>query len=344
MFEKINKIWYSKSMDEVDKQVIEKLNKLEEAYDEFSLLLEASEIITDNKLFIYYSAEKKKIESVAKEFKLYKGILKEIEENEELKCIEKDSSLKAKLLQENQVLTEQAKAKLNSIKIMLANGDSFNDQKAIIEISNKNGSEKVQEIIKSLELYASKNNIELKKEDLSTERINLYFSGLEIYEKLKAFSGKIKIVYRGNVSFASFAILNEDYEIISLRDEDIEVQTLKAGGAGGQHINKTESAIRVKHIPTGITAECEDERSQTANKAKAIENLKRKIMQKNQQSRDKNLNLQRKNLKNAVFSDTPSIIFDYDKNLVINCKNKKEYKLNSILNGELSLLFSEQNF
>lgn len=341
MFVKFNYFCYINCMSERESKFIERLSKIEEEYDEVCALLEANEIVTDNKLYLFYSKTKKQIEYFADGFKNYKKLICEINDSEELIAIETDEDLKKQLRQEIESLRERSEKKLNELKVALSNNNALTDQIAVIEISSKNECEKLQDVILSIKAFAEKNNISFETEILSSERINIKLSGMGAYDKLKNLSGNIRIINKGNAFIICLVVLSVNNDNIEFNESDILVQTLKSGGAGGQHINKTESAVRVKHIPTGITAECEDERSQTANKIKAIENLKNKITQKNLQNQAKNIELQRKNLKNAVFSDTANLIFDYDKNFVTACKTKNTYNLKEILYGEISLLLSE---
>ena len=123
--------------------------------------------------------------------------------------------------------------------------------------------------------------------------------------------------------------------------EDVEIETLKSGGAGGQHINKTESAIRLVHKPTGLSVVCQDERSQLMNKKRAFENLERKIKLKIDQESKNDIIFQRKNIKNALFSSTSALTFNFDKNNVFCNKTKKYYDLKEILKGNLQIIWSD---
>ena len=126
-----------------------------------------------------------------------------------------------------------------------------------------------------------------------------------------------------------------------IRDEDIVVQTSKSSGAGGQHINKTESAVKLIHTPTGISIMCQDERSQLKNKIRAMENLKEKIMQKNNEIQEKYIINQRKITKNAIFTDTPAFILDFDTKKLSVTKNKKQYDANDAISGKLENIIND---
>ena len=161
--------------------------------------------------------------------------------------------------------------------------------------------------------------------------------GFGIYNKLSKICGKIKKIDRGVETEIVVAVLKKNNDEIVIDENDLQIQTSKSSGAGGQHINKTESAVKVTHIPTGISAECQDERSQTKNKEKAIARLYEKIAQSNLKKAQKNEEKQRKEIKNKIFASTPAIIFDFDANKVFVSETKKYYSLKYIKDafGEL---------
>jgi len=114
---------------------------------------------------------------------------------------------------------------------------------------------------------------------------------------------------------------------IDFDENDVQIELSKSGGAGGQHINKTESAVKLIHMPTGITAICQDERSQLKNKEKAFIALKEKVLKNFNKDNEKDIQIQRKQMFNAVFSGVSTFVLDFDKNRFIVCDTKNEYKL-----------------
>ena len=157
------------------------------------------------------------------------------------------------------------------------------------------------------------------------------------------YSGKLKKIEFEKESFANMVVIKNLELSNDINEEDLMIQTNKSSGAGGQHINKTESAVRITHVPTGIVVECQDERSQTKNKEKAIERLKEKISQNNITKLKNNDEKQRKAIKNKLFGNTPSVIFDFDLNSVIVTDKKLEYKIKDIQGGNIDIIFNDTN-
>ena len=108
-----------------------------------------------------------------------------------------------------------------------------------------------------------------------------------------------------------------------------------------EHINKTESAVKLLHVPTGLTVECQDERSQTKNKERAMSLLKEKISQYYLKNNENYIKNQRNTIKNAIFSNTSSVVFDFDKHKVFVANLKKDYDLNAIVGGNLKLISND---
>ena len=330
-------------MDRVDEKYLEIFNKLKSEYDEYDELLSSVEIMTDNKLFSHYLKKKKEIQEVALLCKKYNALENDKITNNEIYDLETDAAVKENIVEENKKLSAEQELTFAKMKEVYGKMFSGEEQKAKIEISTKSvGSEFVPKMKDMFFEFAKEQGYLTNEEKLNGEiSCVIEISGESAYDKLKFFTGLYKIVEFGNVAFGIVSVFDEKIFSDEIKEEDVVIQTSKSSGAGGQHINKTESAVRLIHKPTGISVECQDERSQLKNKLRAFENLKNKILQKNKEIQEKYVQNQRKNTKNAIFSDTPAFIIDFDTKKVSVTKTKKEYKLSDVVQGNLTNIIND---
>ncbi len=329
-------------MDSVNQKYYDKFEKLEAEYDEYFELLSSVEIMSDNKLFEYYRKKKARLENLICEFKKYKQLLEEISLSKELAEAENDDAQKQEYINASIELESQADCAFENVKQIYFEGGTKEVQKTKVEISLKIGDNQFVKELETLILnFAENNGFELEVLAESETQVSLVVTGENSFENLKALSGTIRKIQNTNEASALVVVLLDGEKEIEIKEEDIAIEISKSSGAGGQHINKTESAVKLIHLPTGITAECQDERSQGKNKEKAMTALKEKIMQKSKENREKNIKNQRNSLKTAIFADTPVLILDYDRNRVVDNRTKKNYPLKEILAGNINNISSD---
>jgi len=333
-----------------------KLENLNERYEEIGALLSDGDVIGDQNQFRALSKEYSEIEPIARCYQQYQQSLTEREEAE-LLSDDTDPEMKAMAQEEMAELDgtiEKLEAELQTLLLPRDPNDSHN---VYLEIRAGTGGDEAAifagDLFRMYSRYAESQHwkVEILNENHGEHggyrEVISRIEGKEVFGHLKFESGAHRVQRvpetesqgRIHTSACTVAVMPELDELdeIEIEKNDLRVDTYRASGAGGQHVNKTDSAVRLTHLPTGIVVECQDERSQHKNKARAMSLLQAKLQDQAQQEQDSEQAEARRSLVGSGDRSEKIRTYNYPQSRVTDHRiNLTLHRLKEIMTGDLT--------
>ena len=340
--------------------MLEQLQAVEDKYLELESLISDPDVLRDVAKWQRYNKEHAALSPVVEKFREYKQVVKSIEEDKAMfeEPLEDDFR---KLVEAELVELKAKKAALDQeLPVLLLPKDPNDDKNVIVEIRGGVGGEEAAlfagDLFRMYTRYAEKQGWRVELLDSNPtelggfKEVSFSIAGYGAYSKLKYESGTHRVqrvpatesAGRIHTSAVTVAVLPEAEEVeVAIRPEDLRIDTYCAHGAGGQYVNRTETAIRITHLPTGIVVQCQDEKSQLKNKEQAMRVLRARIYERAQQEQQA-----------AIAADRKSQVGSGDRSERIRTYNFPQgrvtdhrigltlHKLDMVLNGELDELLN----
>ena len=332
-----------------------RLSQVEGRLEELGRLLSDPEVVSKQDKLRQFAKEHSDLTPIVNAYRNHRSLESQLAEVEAMLREEKDDEVLSMIREEKDALQSRMASLEEELQALLLPKDPMDDKNTIIEVRAGTGGDEaslfVGDLVRMYSRYAERKG--WKWEFLSTsptelggyKEATLLIKGEKVYRYLK-FDGGVHRVQRvpetessGRIhtSAVSVVVMPEADEVeVQVKAEDLRIDTFRATGSGGQHVNTTDSAIRVTHIPTGLVVSCQDEKSQHKNKAKALKVLYARLLQKEEEESHARLDGMRRSMVGSGDRSERIRTYNFPQGRVSDHRiNLTLYKLEAVMDGDL---------
>jgi len=341
--------------------LIEKLEKIKERYELVNQQLSDPAVLNDRKKMITLGKERSELEEIVQVYKNYKNVLDNLKGNKELIDAREDTELVEMAELELEDLNKQKENLEEEIKIILLPKDPNDDKSVIMEIRAGTGGDEAAlfagDLFRMYTRFAENKGWKTEMIDINDtglggiKEVVFSLEGPNVYGDLKFESGVHRVQRvpetegsgRVHTSAASVAVLPEIEDVqVEINPGDLKIDIFRSGGAGGQSVNKLETAIRITHLPTKIVVSCQDERSQLKNKQKAMKVLKARLYDFELKKHTDRISAKRKLMVGSGDRSDKIRTYNFPQNRITDHRiGLTLYNLSNIMEGDLSELIEQ---
>jgi peptide chain release factor 1 len=336
----------------------DKLKEVERKFHELTELLSDPVVLADNDRLMKYAKARAELEETVNKYQEYQSVSQQLVDAKDMLQTETDAELREMAQLEVDELTAR-EAKLDAeLQLLLLPKDPNDDKDVILEVRGGAGGEESSlfagDLLRMYQRYAANKGwrveaLSLNETDLGgVKEAAISIKGAGVYRQLKYESGVHRVQRvpateaqgRIHTSTATVAIMPEAEEVdIEIHQKDLQIDTFRSGGAGGQNVNKVETAVRITHIPSGVVVACQEERSQLQNRMKAMGYLRARLLQAKEEAAAAERSELRKSQVGTGDRSERIRTYNFPENRVTDHRIKVTlHKLEAILNGDMDEL------
>jgi peptide chain release factor 1 len=334
-----------------------KIREIEDRFEQLEGELVRPEIIKDQKVYQKYLKEHSQLTPIITTFRKYKSVQEEMENNRPL-LDDPDPEMKKLVREEMDSLKASLSELEKELKVLLLPKDPNDEKNILLELRAGTGGDEAAlfaaELFRMYSKYAELNGwkTEILGQNITGiggfKEVIVLIEGQKVYSRLKHESGVHRVQRvpetetqgRIHTSAVTAAVLPEAEEVdVEINSEDLRIDVFRSSGHGGQHVNVTDSAVRITHLPTGLVVTCQDEKSQHKNKAKAMKVLRSRLLDIEQKEQQSKISEERRSMVGSGDRSEKIRTYNFPQGRVTDHRIKLTlYKLDSILQGDLDVV------